>query len=241
MAPAGNLGVGMEISRDQKVTGEDAYETVNFTNNSSTYYVCWPYHASTYANPLTAIAGEPGFPLSSVDSADSLSLSRQRWVTPNLENASCVCLCDRQPLRKEWDPGPPNKHNDDTTQYYHSCSKRGRGDGGVVRTASDKHEWNTHTPRVRRSIRTIRYVETIRHRHMSLTDRVHHMTNLRLHWLTPVRVAGRTGRGSFQGKWAVSTESRESQRIKAEDWNSQWGTAAPLRIPMNYCGATGDN
>ena len=100
MAPAGNLGVGMEISRDQKGTGEDAYESVNFTNNSSTYYVCWPYHASTYANPLTAIAGEPGLPLSSIDSADSLSLSRQRWVTPNLEDASSVCLCARQPLRK---------------------------------------------------------------------------------------------------------------------------------------------
>jgi hypothetical protein len=81
MAPAGNLEVGMEISRDQKGTGEDAYESVNFTNNSSTYYVCWPYHASTYANPLTAIAGEPGLPLSSIDSADSLSLNGQRWVT----------------------------------------------------------------------------------------------------------------------------------------------------------------
>ena len=58
---------------------------------------------------------------------------------------------------------------------------------------------------------------------MSLTDRVHHMTNLRLHWLTPVRVAGRTGRGSFQGKWAVSTESRESQWIKAEDLEQSVG------------------
>ena len=58
-APAGNLGVGMEISRDQQVQGEEGYDTVHFTNNSSNRYVCWPYHASAYAKPLTATAGEP--------------------------------------------------------------------------------------------------------------------------------------------------------------------------------------
>jgi hypothetical protein len=49
--PAGKLGVGMEISRDQQVQGEEGYKTVHFTNNSSTRYVCWPYHASAYAKP----------------------------------------------------------------------------------------------------------------------------------------------------------------------------------------------
>ena len=85
-----------------------------------------------------------------------------------------------------------------------------------MRTASVKPEWQTHTLGVRRSIRTIRYVETIRNMSMSQTNRVPHMPNLWLHWLTPVRVAGRTGRGSIQCKWAVSTVSRVPQMINTE-------------------------
>ena len=129
----------------------------------------------------------------SVDSADSLSLSRQGWETQNSGDASRVRLYARQKIRKGWDPGPPHKHND-TAQYYHSCPNGGRGDGEILTTASVQPEWQTHTHGVRRSIRTIRYVETIRHRSMSQTDRVHNMTNLRPHRLTPAWVAGRPGR-----------------------------------------------
>ena len=57
------------------------------------------------------------------------------------------------------------------------------------------------------------------------------MTNLRLHWITPVRVAGRTGRRGIRGKWAVSTKSRESQTIKAEDLEQTGGHSCSSEDP----------
>jgi hypothetical protein len=57
------------------------------------------------------------------------------------------------------------------------------------------------------------------------------MTNLRLHWITPVRVAGRTGRRGIRGKWAVSTESRDSQTTKTEDLEQTVGHSGSSEDP----------
>jgi hypothetical protein len=80
-APTGNMGVGMELNQEQQVQGEVGYETVTFTNNSSTCYVCWPYNASAYAKNLMAGEGEPSLPFPFLDSENSSSFRRQGWAT----------------------------------------------------------------------------------------------------------------------------------------------------------------
>ena len=51
-AQTGSQGVGMELTQEAQVQEEVGYETVTFTNNSSTRYVDWLYCASANANKL---------------------------------------------------------------------------------------------------------------------------------------------------------------------------------------------
>jgi hypothetical protein len=120
-----------------------------------------------------ASEGDPSLPSTFLDLK---SLCRQGWATKHPGDPSRARLYARPKVSKGWDPGPSKEPND-TTQYHKPCSKGDRGVGGVARTVSVKHEWKTHTLGVRRSVTTIRYVETIRHMSLPQTDRLHNTTN----------------------------------------------------------------
>ena len=58
-APPGRQGVGMKLNQEANVQGDVGYETVTFSNNTSTRYFDWLYCASAKAQKLSASVWEP--------------------------------------------------------------------------------------------------------------------------------------------------------------------------------------
>ena len=59
-APPGSQGgVGMELNQEANVQGDVGYETVTFSNNTSTRYFDWLHCANAKAQKLSASVWEP--------------------------------------------------------------------------------------------------------------------------------------------------------------------------------------
>ena len=71
-APPGSQGVGMGLNQEANVQGDVGYETVTFTNNTSTRYSDWLHCANATAQKLSASVWEPSLSYTPLVSGDCM-------------------------------------------------------------------------------------------------------------------------------------------------------------------------
>ena len=135
-APPGSQGVGMELNQEANVQGDVGYETVTFSNNTSTRYFDWLHCANAKAQKLSASVWEPSLSYTPLVSGDCM----QGWADTHPGANPNSCPYANQMAGNGWDPGLPIELTD-TIQSSQSHSKGARGEAGGRRNPVVGTEW----------------------------------------------------------------------------------------------------